>query len=98
MKRRILSAAGAACILAALLALTAATSPADPARTTPGPLARGCYRVTIAQNSGNGPFLHWVICYALPRPSRGRHWVLVNDASGSLGNGTVLMGEQVPDR
>jgi hypothetical protein len=78
----------------------AATLTLAPATTVPpmhaAPLAPGCQHATIQMNSGNGPDYRVVICYALKPHGAGKRWVLINDGSSKISNGTVFIGARVP--
>lgn len=75
--------AGAALLLAAV---TGAGAGADP--------RPHCQRAVIAENSGQGPVYHVVICDAL-LPSGGEGWSLIVDGS-PLQNGAVIFGSVRP--
>jgi hypothetical protein len=51
--------------------------------------------VVFTENSGNGPTYHVQICDALLKPRPGHQWELIVDGS-PLGNGAVILGQQVP--
>jgi hypothetical protein len=59
-------------------------------------LAPGCQHATLTENSGNGPTLHIIICYALKAPGDDMRWQLVNDGAGTLDTGDVLIGYRQP--
>jgi hypothetical protein len=84
----------AAGVLAAAAPAIVLAVPAVPA--VPAELAPGCQHAVISENSGNGPNLHVVICYALRRPADDHKWVLINDGAGRVDGGDVLLGHQVP--
>jgi hypothetical protein len=83
--------------LAALpIAVAAVLIPATVTAAAPTELAPGCQHAVISENSGNGPNLQVVICYALRRPDDGHEWMLVNDGAGRLDAGDTVLGYQMP--
>jgi hypothetical protein len=81
---------------ATVLALAAAVAATIAATRPPAELAPGCQHAVISENSGTGPVLRVVICYALKRPADGHIWRLVNDGAGRVDGGDVLIGSQIP--
>ena len=61
----------------------------------PTRLARGCQRVVLAQNSGQGPTDQLVICYGMKKLNDAHWQCIVN--GGPLVNNAVIMCYPVPD-
>lgn len=83
----------AALAVAVAVPVAAAVTSAKPA---PAPrLAHGCQRVVLAQNSGNGPVDHLVICDGMKR-LKDAHWLCIVDG-GPLVNHAVIFCNPVRD-